>query len=76
MFPHLGTAPQPAVRIASIVAAQALVPSTAFQLRAIRPETIGTIGAILRSLPCFSVELGTDRHEAPRQLKQILEEVG
>jgi len=76
VFPHLGATPQPAVRIASIVAAQALVPSTAFQLRAIRPETIGTIGAILRSLPCFSVELGTDRHEAPRQLKQILEEVG
>jgi hypothetical protein len=53
---------------------RALAPPTAFLLRGREADTLGKIGALVRELPCFRLDLGKDPGEAASFLQSWLTE--
>jgi hypothetical protein len=50
----------------------ALAPSTIFQLHPPHPDALRLMGELARSVPCFSLELGTDLKQIPGTIDALL----
>ncbi|MBN2432004.1 MAG: serine kinase [Acidobacteria bacterium] len=53
----------------------ALAPSTLFQLREAERETFRVLGSIIRRVPCFHLDMGSERTEIPRRIRALLEQL-
>jgi hypothetical protein len=62
-----------AVPIPRSAALAALAPSTIFQLHPPHPEALTAMAAIVRAVPCFSLELGSDLELIPDAVIEIVE---
>ena len=51
----------------------ALAPSTIFQLHPPHPEGLAFMATLVRQVPCFSLELGSDVQRIPRAILTLLE---
>jgi hypothetical protein len=60
---------EPASPAAALVA---LAPSTIFQLHPPQPDALAAMAAIVRRVPCFSLELGTDLDRIPQAIASFL----
>jgi hypothetical protein len=62
-----------AVPIPASAALAALAPSTIFQLYPPHPDALAAMAAIVRDVPCFSLELGSDLERIPDAVTELLE---
>ncbi len=61
------------VRVPPALALAALAPSTLLQLHPPSPEGWAAMGKLVKSVPCFSLELGSEIQEIPRTILRYLE---
>ncbi len=59
--------------LATPAALAALAPSTVFLLYPSKPDTLARMAALVRSVPCFSLELGSDIDRIPDAIVGLLE---
>lgn len=67
---------EPATRVVPAsagVALTALAPSTIFQLHPPQPNALAEMAALVRRVPCFSLELGSDIDRIPNAIVDLLE---
>jgi hypothetical protein len=75
IVPHVGSSPQSSLRRTSAAATlRALAPTTIFQLPGSGPEIFDRLAAFSRSVPAWSLELGTDREAIPALVARAIEE--
>lgn len=76
VLPEVTGRPGSAVRAASPASALAVLASTtAPQLAGLEAESFVKLGRLVRALPCFVLEAGTDLHQIPVVLADLLEEL-
>jgi hypothetical protein len=63
---------QPASRAAALAA---IAPSTLLQLSSTRAESMATLGALVRSVPAYSIELCRDVTRIPPAITGLLAEL-
>ncbi len=68
-----GTPSTRVVPISAAAALQALAPSTIFQLHPPQVEGLRVMAAIVRDVPCYSLELGTEIDRIPSVIAELLE---
>jgi hypothetical protein len=52
----------------------ALAPSTIFQLHPPQRDALARMATLVRQVPCYSIELGTDLPQIPRAIAELLEQ--
>jgi hypothetical protein len=62
-------------RAAPSEALRGLAPTTLFQLAEFQARSFATMASIVRSVPCFHLELGTDLRRIPPAIMGLLESV-
>jgi hypothetical protein len=63
----------PATHAAALTA---LAPSTIFQLHPPAPEALAQMAQLVRTVPTFVLELGTEVETIPNELVRLLERIG
>jgi hypothetical protein len=61
------------VPVSAPAALAALAPSTIFQLHPPQPNALAHMAALVRAVPCFSLELGSDIDRIPDAIVRLLE---
>jgi hypothetical protein len=61
-----------AVPISPVEALKALAPSTLFQLIGASQKDLRAMAELVRKVPCYRLELGTDLAAIPRAIEQLL----
>lgn len=76
LLPEVTGRPESAVRAASPATTLAVLASTtAPQLPGLEAESFAKLGRLVRALPCFVLEAGTDLHQLPVVITSLLEDL-
>lgn len=73
VLPHVSGLPDTTLRPASAAAAlSVLAPTTSFHLPGYGPKVFAKLTRLVRSLPCYRLEAGTDLTQIPERLCELL----